>query len=236
MMMLPEDFTFNIEQMTDLLGGVAHFKSLAAQDRKAIILAGDIQRFAQGTMIFDEDAPCAGMFVLLRGQVQLHKLGPQGRAQILSVIEPVIMFNEVPVLDGGPNVVTAVASRDCMTWHVAYDTFQRLLQRYPQMGLGLLRVLAQRNRFLISQYEDLSFRTVVARVAKLLLDLSAQGQRGINRREHPNHELAARVATGPEPFSRSLSLLRKNGYVHCTRNTITIVQGDALAEIAFLDN
>ena len=57
-------------------------------------------------------AVCAGMFVLLAGQVHLRKLGPQGQESILAVIEPVIMFNEVAVLDGGPNLTTAVAAQD----------------------------------------------------------------------------------------------------------------------------
>ena len=103
-----------------------------------------------------------GMFVLLTGQVHLRKLGPQGQESILAVIEPVIMFNEVAVLDGGANLTTAVAAHDCTVWQIRCDSFQALLARYPMIGLGLLRVLARRNRFLVSQVEDLSFRTVQA--------------------------------------------------------------------------
>jgi len=33
------------------------------------------------------------------------------------------------------------------------------VQRYPMIGLGLLRVLAARTRNLMAQYEDLSFRS-----------------------------------------------------------------------------
>ena len=77
------------------------------------------------------------------------------------------------------------------------------------MGLGLLNVLATRNRLLMEHYEDLSFRSVVGRTSKLLLDLSRDGQVDIDRQAHPNVELAARVAAGPEAFSRSLSMLRK---------------------------
>jgi CRP-like cAMP-binding protein len=74
---------------------VEHFKRLPEVDVRAIVTAGRVRRFAAGEILFAEGAPCAGMFVLLTGQVHLRKLGPQGQESILAVIEPVIMFNGV---------------------------------------------------------------------------------------------------------------------------------------------
>jgi CRP-like cAMP-binding protein len=226
--------TYTPDHLNELLSGVSHFRSLPAADRATIIAGGNVRRFAAGTVIFHEGAPCAGLFVLLRGEVHLRKLGPEGQEQIMSVIEPVTMFNEVPVLDGGTNVATAFASQDAVTWHVTYEAFQELLHRYPAIGLGLLHMLARRNRFLISQYEDLSFRSVVARTAKLLLTLSDGGAVAIDRYDTPNTELAARIATVPEAFSRALRHLRGRGYITCTRNTITVVDAESLSDIAAL--
>jgi CRP/FNR family transcriptional regulator len=201
---------------------VEHFKRLPEADARAIVTAGRVRRFAAGETIFAEGAPCAGMFVLLTGQVHLRKLGPQGQESILAVIEPVIMFNEVAVLDGGPNLTTAAAAQDCLVWQIGCDSFQALLARYPMIGLGLLRVLARRNRLLVSQIEDLSFRTVQARAAKLLLDLSDFGAHPIDRRKHPNHELAARIATVPEAFSRALNTFKRTGGITSTRSAIAV--------------
>jgi CRP-like cAMP-binding protein len=97
------------------LGRVKHFSSLPESAREAIVTAGRVRRFPASSTIFAEGEPCAGMFVLLAGQVHLCKLGLQGQENIMAVIEPVIMFNEVAVLDGGPNPVTSVAIRDCTT-------------------------------------------------------------------------------------------------------------------------
>jgi len=211
---------------------VEHFKRLPEVDVRAIVTAGRVRRFAAGETLFAEGAPCAGMFVLLTGQVHLRKLGPQGQESILAVIEPVIMFNEVAVLDGGANLTTAVAAQDCTVWQIGCDRFQALLARYPMIGLGLLRVLARRNRFLVSQVEDLSFRTVQARAAKLLLDLSDTGAQPIDRRKHPNHELAARIATVPEAFSRALNAFKRTGCLTCTRSAIAVHFIEDLAALA----
>ena len=148
---------------------VSHFQSLGLTDLLYIVSSGQVRKFRAGDFIFHEGEGCAGMHVLIKGQVELQKTGPQGKTSILSIIDPVIMFNEVSVLDGGENPFSAYATQDCIIWQVSYEAFQSLLTRYPQVGLGLLRVLAKRNRQMLTQYEDVSFRSVLARTAKLLL-------------------------------------------------------------------
>ena len=97
----------NLPDLTAQLQSVEHFRNLPDADIRAIISAGRVRRFAVDETIFAESEPCAGMFVLLQGQVHLRKLEPQGQESILAIVEPVIMFNEVPVLDGGTNLATA---------------------------------------------------------------------------------------------------------------------------------
>jgi CRP/FNR family transcriptional regulator len=223
---------YDLDSLVTRMRTVSHFKRMAEADLKAIASGGQIRRYATGTTIFTEGEPAAGMYVLNIGRVHLMKLGPQGQQSIIDVIEPVIMFNEVTALDGGVNLTTAVAVQDCVTWNIDYENFQSLMQRFPQLGLGLLRVLATRNRNLVSMFEDLSFRTVVARAAKLLLDLSDNGKRQIDRREHQNQELAARVATVPEAFSRSLRLLREHHLITCSHLAIIINDSEGLAQLA----
>lgn len=153
----------------------------------------------------------------------------------MSIIQPVIMFNEVAVLDGGPNPITALAVQDCVTWQISQADFQDLMQIFPQLGAGLLRVMARRNRLLIAHYEDLSFRTVLARTAKLLLELSEQGKKNISRREHTIDLMAARVAAVREAISRSLHYIKDQGAISLSRTTITVLDPGLLASLAQVD-
>lgn len=226
---------FDWSILSERLGRVRHFSRMSDTDRLAIVKAGTIQVYPADSTIFREGEPCAGMFVLFSGHVHLYKLGPQGQQSMVAAIDPVIMFNEVSVVDGGPNLATAVAIEDCETWRIEHQAFQMLTQRYPNVGLGLLRVLATRTRLLMSHYEDLSFRSVLARTAKLLLDLSDYGRKPIDRREFTNHEIAARISTVPEALSRSLQVFKKTGDIHCTRATITVCAPETLAKLAAID-
>jgi len=219
-------------ELIQLLGRVSHFRRLPPDDLRTIVTAGHIKHVDKGSVIFHEGDPCAGLFVLFEGSVHLCKLTPGGQESILGVIDPVIMFNEVAALDGGPNPTTAAAVQDCVLWNVQYESFQALMRRLPVVGFGLLRVLASRNRLLISRYEDLTCRTVIARAAKILLELSENGQKPVNRREHPNRILAARTATVPEPFSRAIRILQDEKVITCTRTSIIVDNADRLACLA----
>jgi len=166
---------YSVSDLAQRLSGVEHFRRIQPAELENIIQMGQIRLYNAGEIIFQEAAPAEGMFVLLTGRIQLCKLSRQGQNAILAIYDPVRMFNEVAALDRGTNPVTAVAAEDSIVWRLSADQLEQLVLRYPQVGLGLLRVLAERNRYLISRFEDVSFRPVMARAAKLLLELSEYG-------------------------------------------------------------
>jgi len=218
--------------LASLLGRVSHFQTIPPDRVEEIVRVGRVRQFKAREIIFLENEPSAGLFVLLKGRVQLCKLSLQGHVSILTIFEPVIMFNEVAALDSEPNPATTIALEDSTIWQAGPQAVHDLVMRYPQVGIGLLRVLARRNRLLVAQFEDLSFRTVLARAAKLLVELSDGGQTTIDRRKHPNHQMAARIATVPEAFSRSLKVFRTNDDIIVTDRHIRVVNPLRLMEVA----
>jgi CRP-like cAMP-binding protein len=222
--------------LVERLRTVNHFRYLSLADVQFIVNAGQIRRVTCGETLFDEGEPCSGMFVLVKGRIHLCKLGPQGQVNILSVVEPVIMFNEVAVIDGGPNPVSAIAAENSLLWQINYAAFQDLLNRIPQVGSSLLIVLAKRNRQMIVRYEDLSFRSVLARTAKLLLYLSAEGSRPIDRRACSIQEMANLIATVPEAISRSLGIIKNQGMIKTSRAEIVVLSTKQLADLAQVES
>lgn len=222
----------DVPSLIHKMGSVSHFRNLSIADLKTIVMSGQILRFRLGDTICSEDQPCSGLFVLFAGEVNLCRMGSNGQSSILSVIQPVIMFNEVSVLDGGPNIYTSIAAADCITWQLSHERFQYLTERYPQLGLSLLKVLAKRTRSLVSYCVDLSFRSVMGRTAKVLLDISEDGRKPINRRDYSNQFLAAKTATVPEAVCRSLRVLRQQSVISTSRSSIKILSPEQLAMYA----
>lgn len=226
---------FTLQSLVERLMTVPHFKGVPEPVLKDIVFAGQILRFPTASVLYREEEPAAGLYVLFKGQVNLCKIGLRGQVSIISIIKPVIMFNEVTAIDGGPNPVTAIAAKDCTTWQVSFERFQTLMHRYPVVGTGLLRMLAERNRVMLQLYEDLVNRPVLARVAKLLFDLSQNGQSPINRTIYSNHLIAALVATVPEAVSRSIKTLKIQGCIDSNRTEIKILQPEELVKCALIE-
>lgn len=222
-------------RLAESLRSVTHFQHLPLPEIIQVVTAGQVRRFQADEMIFHEGQPGAGMHVLVSGLVHLCKIGPQGQVNIIKVVRPISMFNEVTVLDGSENPVCAQTVQDSTIWRISYEPFQKLLLRHPEISAALLKVLATRNRQLIAHYADLSFRPVQARVAKLLLELSDHGQETIQRNEHSISRMAARIASVPEAVSRSLGELARRGLIYSTRSEIRILNAKALGEAAQMD-
>ena len=214
---------------------VKQFQTLSDEELKGILTSGRIFKFSAGEFIFIQDEPSSGMFVLIEGVVNLCKLGPQGQQNILATIKPIIMFNEVAVLDCGKNPVTAIATQDSILWRVDCEIFQSLLKRFPEIGLGLLRIMAIRNRRLVQHYEDLSYRNVESRVAKLLLDLSTNGSQPIQRKDHSIEEIASLTASVGPVVSRTINNFKQSGFITTSRKTILINHPEEIARIAAIN-
>lgn len=225
------NMTTTLNQIAQRMQRISHFKGLKFEEIIRIVRSGSITRYAKGEILFHENFECFGICVLLKGEIHLYRLGPEGQENIIAVIEPVIMFNEVAALDGGKNPATAVAAKDSLVWHADYETFQYGLQQYPQLGLGLLPVLARRNREILAKYSNLSFLDVKERMAGLLLDLSEGGNKIVDRKEHSIQRMAAHIVTSPALISRIIGEFRTEGLITATRQKIIVENPEKMEEI-----
>lgn len=217
------------------LANVPHFKGLPLTAITDIVFAGQIRHFKAGSVLFHEGEECAGLFVIFKGHLHLYKMGIQGQESLITSIKPVIMFNEVPVLDGGSNTVTAKAVQDCVTWCISCEQFHRLMKKYPELGTGLLMTMAKRNRLLFNRYEDLFSRPVIARVAKVIIFLSDDGKISINRYQYDNQKFAALATTVPEAISRSIKTIKNEGAIEVSRGEIKVLNLNQLYDIAMIE-
>jgi CRP/FNR family transcriptional regulator len=221
-----------IHALAERLQQVRQFNGIPIEKLERIIQSGTLLDCPQGKVLFQEGEPCAGFYVLVQGQVTLSKMSPEGKEGILTILEPVIMFNEVAALDGGENPITASAHTRVRVWHATFEAFHELLLQLPQAGLSLLGVLARRNRLLVNHYGDLSFRSVQARLAKHLVDISKNGQLTINRKQNSNQLIAGQVITTPEAVSRTLRTFTSSGLIISDRREIKVLDLEKLQVMA----
>lgn len=217
-----------------LLRRVPYFVQLPEPVLAALAAACVERRYDRGQVIFLEGEPCSGLHIVSAGEVKIFKLSPQGREQIIHRMGPGDTFNDVAVLDGGPNPASAAAVSDASLWVITRVEMQRLAQAYPALAWALIESIARRARHLVAMVEDLSLRSVKSRLARLLLaeaDRAAKVGELDRSQMVTQAEMAARLGTVREMIGRALRELADDGLIEFDRHRIVILDRDGLAAV-----
>jgi CRP/FNR family cyclic AMP-dependent transcriptional regulator len=105
---------------------------------------------------------------------------------------------------------------------------EAILKKHPQVALNVTRVLAGQARQLGSLVEDLSFRNVIGRVARILLEYA--GDSTGSRPRLTQQEMAAMAGTVREVVGRSLKSLEEEGAIRLERHRIVVINKEALKD------
>jgi CRP/FNR family transcriptional regulator len=211
------------------LKSIPYFSVLNAAELEAVKSLFSEKTVQRGEVILLEGNLSDTLFFVAAGAVKVFKTSAQGKEQILSIARPGEALNDVPIFDGGSNPVSAQALGPVTIYGIKKENLQTLMQQYPKIALNTSKVLAGRMRQLVALVEDLSFRHVLGRVTKILLEHASDGA-GIN--DHlTQQEMAAMAGTAREVVARSLKALEEQGHIRVERHRIVITDKKSLEEI-----
>lgn len=185
----------------------------------------------RGDMLIFEGEPARLLYFVISGVVKVFKTSAEGKEQILLLARPGDSLNDVPVL-GGVNLASAEAMSAVSLYGIKKDDFAVVLKEYPQLARNTIEVLSRVVQDLIALVEDLSFRDVASRVAKILLQ-NAENTGGHGQRL-TQQEMAAMAGTARELVGRSLRTLEGENVIRLDHHRIIITKKQALKEMAGL--
>jgi len=226
---MPQVKWVDMAVQVEFLKTIPYFSGLspAALDSVGQLL---FEKMAQrGEVILLEGDPAEALYFVASGVVKVFKISAEGKEQILSIVRPGESFNDVSIFDDGPNPASAQAMGPVVLYGVRKSELSVILQDHPQVVLNIIRVLAERVRQLVSLVEDLSFRHVIGRVAKILLEHAGDGIGPKPRLTQ--QEMAAMAGTAREVVARSLKALEEEGAIKLDRHRIVITDREALKEM-----
>lgn len=217
---------------TDPLARLPYFAALSSEERGRAMSRAVRRHVAAGEVLFVEGESVAGLYLLERGSVKLFKTSPDGKEQVLRYMGAGDSFNEVPVFDGGPNPVSAQAIEDGEVRVLSRASVLELMHATPAFAAAVVQTLAARLRHMVALVEDLSFRQVTARVARILLQTIEPSEgvgAGAGGRAHvTQREIAQMAGTSREVVARALKALEDSHAIHIDHGTIQITSEDTL--------
>ena len=101
------------------------------------------RRYQGGNTVYIEGGSSDEMYFIERGQVELWATTAQGPVQLESLGEG-DYFGEIALLSGRPRVGSAYALVDTEIWALTKADFDAFLQRYPNLGVVMSRILSER--------------------------------------------------------------------------------------------
>ena len=218
----------------ELLRAVSYFRPLPEAELLRLQSRAIHQHFARGRMIMLEHDPCPGMYLIESGRVKLFRTSSDGREQVLMLVGPGKVFNDVPVFGGGSNAAAAAATERTSLYLIPTEHVLAAMQAHPGAALAVAKEFAGQLRALANLVEDLSFRHVTSRVAKLLLEYAEapSGGSGAPRARLTQQDIAAMVGSVREVVGRSLAALEREGAIRIERARIVVADRDALRRMA----
>jgi len=223
--------------LADDLAQITLFEGLKRGQLLRLARIASERKVRRGQTIFRQGDRAQGFYCLSHGRVKLYRMGLDGRQQILHFVGAGDAFGEAAVFAG--KTFPAFAEAVAVT-HLIYlpkAPFVEAVTGDPQLALNILATLSRHLRRFADMIEELSLRAVSARLARHLVGLADEAGRtvpgGIRvQLSTTKTELAARLGTVSETLSRTLGRFRDRGLITVQGRTITILDAQALADLA----
>jgi CRP/FNR family transcriptional regulator len=215
---------------------IAHLGGVPAAEAAALARELVVRDYPAREFVAIEGEPCPGFFQLLTGRARLYRTAPDGREQIMRLLQPGDTFGEVAVFDGGPTPATIETIEPSRAVLIPSSVFRALINRHPEVALDLLAHFAGRLRSFTELVEQISLQTVQQRLARYLYLAAREDGRDtpagiVVPRSITLQDLASFVGSVREVVSRTLHAMEVDGVVEVRRREIVVRDMDALRKL-----
>lgn len=220
-------YTGFVPAKSEILARIPLFEGLGEAELNALAQRAVEKRYKPDEMLFWEGEPCAGIFLIAEGSVKIFKTSPSGREMMLALDSAPATVAELPLFDGGPYPASVRAVGPVVALFIDKAGFHQICRQYPELPLKLLAVIGRRLRHLVMVVESMTFGSVTQRLARLLLDASAEA--GSDEFPLPTHqEIASRLGTVREVVSRNLARFRAENLIRIDGRMVTVTDRKGL--------
>lgn len=186
----------------------------------------------EGEWLFRQGDPASHFYLVLRGQVRLFRLAPNGAEKVIEIVGPGQTFAEALTFLNAPRYPVGAAALEASEV-IAIDShgFANLLRGSVNTCFMVLGALSQRLRALIREIDNLTLYSARSRVARYLLAHCAEDHRAFVL-DVRKGVLASRLSIQPETFSRVFKQLASAKIISVHGAHVTIIDRPTLLDMA----
>lgn len=219
---------FLSEAPVEIATKASFLSRLDAEEYRRVREIGFEQRVEAGESVFCQGDTHDGIFLIEAGSVRTFYTGPTGREITLAYWTPGHFVGGPEIFGGGTHMWSGVATEDArLLWLRGADLY-RLMEEIPRLALGIVEGLVQKGKCYSALVHMLGTRSVVERLAQLLLILADTDGRPTEKgleiqRSFTHEELANMVGSTRQWVTVTLDKFQKQGAVRIRGRRIFII-------------
>lgn len=220
--------------MIDILRTTPLLSRLSDDQLQRVAAHAVLQQLEEGQWMFSQGDAAGRFYLVLKGQIRLFRLSPEGEEKIIEIVSPGQTFAEALMFLNAPRYPVC-ASALCATDVISVDArdFAAMLRESVDTCFVVLGALSQRLRGLIGEIDNLTLHTAKSRVARYLLARCPKDRRTFEL-DVRKGVLASRLSVKPETFSRVIKQLSQEDAIEVLGSRITVLDRQALVDLAEL--
>ena len=218
-----------------LLCSTSLFNGLTAEELQTLLsqLGAVVRSYGKGEALVLAGEPSRRVGIVLSGELEAYRPGPQGTRIPITHMEPGGVFGDVLGGSSRTSPVTVVASAPCEVLLFPYEKLlqpdgstarQRLLQ-------NLVRTISDKYFLLSRRVDLLVMKTLRAKVCAYLLSEAEQQGSMTFTIPFSRIQLADYLNCDRSALSRELSTMQKEGLIDTYRSSFKLLEPDALQQM-----
>ncbi|MGQ0608148.1 MAG: Crp/Fnr family transcriptional regulator [Chloroflexota bacterium] len=220
-----------------LLREVDLFAGMSIAQLKEVSRTLPMQTCLVGGLVTSPEDGDERLFIVKRGRVRLYRLTPDGKQLTLEILDKGRIVGRMSWLGQELTGVYAEAVEDSLICSFTPDELRRLIDRFPGVGVNIIRYLSDRLANSEREREVMAFRSVEQRLAARLLDLLERfGREAITGvaidARLTQQELADMIGTSRETLAVTVSSLRERRVIEMQHQQVVILDVEQLRELA----
>ncbi len=203
-------------------------ESLLEEERRALLDAGHIRRWARGEWLVRSGDRVDSATVIVEGSVKIHKTAAEGAEVVLALLGPGDLLGEMSAVREAERSANATALEAVEGLVIAVPDLRGFLSAHPHAMLALLEMAVARLHLADLRRIEFatagSFARVATRIVELAERFGSERDDGAVEVGIPltQEELAAWSASSRESTARALHTLRELGVLETRRRRLIV--------------
>lgn len=128
------------------------FQGLPVAELESLRQVAHERTYGMGETIFKQGDPGDGIYIVKSGEVHIAVVASSGELRVISKLGVGELFGEMAVIDSDPRSASALAGERTTVYFVSRNDLLDMLNRAPQLTMGLMREISRRLRDFNRQY------------------------------------------------------------------------------------